>query len=245
MSTILSYKIHTVTPYINWIYFFHAWGFQPRYAAIANIHGCDACRAMWLASFPVEERNKASEAMQLFKEANRMLDVLDRDYEVRTIFKLCKANSDGDNLVIEKAENQFMVFPLLRQQTPKKDGSPFLCLSDFIRPLSSGIPDTLGAFASSIDADMEGLYEQDPYKHLLVQTLSDRLAEAATEKNARVCEKRSVGIRERRKFRHGGLISREISRHPSCRRLSFFAGSVRQLPAGRTAGHETDRHFTD
>ena len=182
MSTVLSYKIHTVTPYINWIYFFHAWGFQPRYAAIANIHGCDACRAMWLASFPVEERNKASEAMQLFKEANRMLDVLDRDYEVRTIFKLCKANSDGDNLVIEKAENQFMVFPLLRQQTPKKDGSPFLCLSDFIRPLSSGIPDTLGAFASSIDADMEGLYEQDPYKHLLVQTLSDRLAEAATEK---------------------------------------------------------------
>lgn len=116
---------------------FHAWGFQPRYAAITNIHGCDACRAMWLASFPVEERNKASEAMQLFKEANRMLDVLDRDYEVRTIFKLCKANSDGDNLVIEKAENQFMVFPLLRQQTPKKDGSPFLCLSDFIRPLSS------------------------------------------------------------------------------------------------------------
>ena len=91
-----------------------------------------------------------------------MLDVLDRDYEVRTIFKLCKANSDGDNLVIEKAENQFMVFPLLRQQTPKKDGSPFLCLSDFIRPLSSGIPDTLGAFASSIDADMEGLIRIAP-----------------------------------------------------------------------------------
>ena len=62
MSTVLSYKIHTVTPYINWIYFFHAWGFQPRYAAITNIHGCDACRAMWLASFPVEERNKASDA---------------------------------------------------------------------------------------------------------------------------------------------------------------------------------------
>lgn len=52
--------------------------------------------------FPEEDRNKASEAMQLFKEANRMLDLLDKDYEVRTIFKLCKANSDGDNLVIEK-----------------------------------------------------------------------------------------------------------------------------------------------
>ena len=40
---ILSYKIHNVAPYINWIYFFHAWGFQPRFAAIANIHGCDVC----------------------------------------------------------------------------------------------------------------------------------------------------------------------------------------------------------
>ncbi len=130
---ILSYKIHNVAPYINWIYFFHAWGFQPRFAAIANIHGCDVCRASWLTTFPEEDRNKASEAMQLFKEANRMLDLLDKDYEVRTIFKLCKANSDGDNLVIEKETGQFLVFPLLRQQTPKRDGSPFLCLSDFIR----------------------------------------------------------------------------------------------------------------
>ena len=72
--TVLSYKIHTVAPYINWIYFFHAWGFQPRFAAITNIHGCDACRAVWLTTFPDEERNKASEALQLFKEANRMLD---------------------------------------------------------------------------------------------------------------------------------------------------------------------------
>jgi len=29
---------------------------------------------------------------------------------------------------------------------------------------------------------MEGLFEKDPYKHIIVQALSDRLAEAATEK---------------------------------------------------------------
>ena len=190
---ILSYKIHNVAPYINWIYFFHAWGFQPRFAAIANIHGCDVCRASWLTTSPEEDRSKASEVMQLFKAANRMLDSLDKDYEVKTIFKLCKANSDGDNLVIEKGTNQSIIFPLLRQQTPKRDGSPFLCLSDFIRPLSSGIPDTIGAFASSIDADMEGLYQQDPYKHLLVQTLSDRLAEAATEKMHEYVRKEAWG----------------------------------------------------
>ena len=176
-----SFAIHDLTPYINWIYFFHAWGFQPRYAAIANIHGCDSCRAIWLTTFPEEERSKASEAMQLYKEANRMLNELDRDFEVKTIFKLCPANADGDNLIIDG-----ITFPLLRQQVKKKENQPFLCLSDFVRPLSSGITDVVGAFASSIDADMEGLYEKDPYKHLLVQTLSDRLAEAATEKMQRM-----------------------------------------------------------
>lgn len=176
-QTILSFSVHEVAPYISWVYFFHAWGFQPRFAAIANIHGCDSCRASWLTGFPEEERPKAAEAMQLFKEANRMLNLLDRDFKVHTLFRLCDANADGDNLILDG-----ITFPLLRQQAKKREGGPFLCLSDFVRPLSTGITDTVGAFASSIDADMQELYEQDPYKHLLVQTLSDRLAEAATEK---------------------------------------------------------------
>lgn len=157
--------------------FFHAWGFQPKFAAIANIHGCDSCRAMWLAAFPQEERSKAAEAMQLFKEAGRVLNRLDEKISVQCIYRLCSANAEGDNLIIEDT-----VFPLLRQQTPHPDGSPFLCLSDFIRPLSSGVPDTIGLFASSVSAENEGCYKDDPYKHLLVQTLTDRLAEAATEK---------------------------------------------------------------
>lgn len=185
---ILSYPVHDVSPYINWIYFFHAWGFQPRFAAIADIHGCDACRATWLAAFPEEERAKAAEAMQLFKEANRMLNQLDEDITIRCIFRLCRANADGDNLLIEGT-----VFPLLRQQTPHPDGSPFLCLSDFIRPLSSGIPDTIGLFASSISGETEGYYKDDPYKHLLVQTLTDRLAEAATEKMHEYVRKEAWG----------------------------------------------------
>lgn len=73
-------------------------------------------------------------------------------------------------------------FPLLRQQIPHPDGSPFLCLSDFVRPLASGTPDTVGIFAASCDGEVELLYEEDPYKRMLVQTLADRLAEAATEK---------------------------------------------------------------
>lgn len=175
--TILCYPVHEVASYINWVYFFHAWGFQPRFATIADIHDCPACQASWLGTFKEEERTKATEAMLLFKEANKMLDRLDGEMSIRCIFRLCRANSDGDNLIIEDT-----FFPLLRQQMPHPDGSPFLCLSDFVRPLSSGIADTVGLFASSINAEVENLYKDDPYKHLLVQTLSDRLAEAATEK---------------------------------------------------------------
>ena len=63
-------------------------------------------------------------------------------------------------------------FPLLRQQTPQPDGGPFLCLSDFVRPLSSGTPDIVGLFASTISEEAEETYKNDPYKHLRVQTLN-------------------------------------------------------------------------
>lgn len=175
---IVDYKIHEVSEYINWIYFFHAWGFQPKFSAIADIHGCDSCRAMWLASFPEEDRPKASEAMQLFKEASRMLNELDGGFQTHGVVRLMEANSDKDDLLLDGKR-----FPLLRQQAAKlKDDDPFLCLSDFVRPLSSGIADKVGAFATTVDAEMEHLYVGDDYKRMLVQTLSDRLAEATAEK---------------------------------------------------------------
>ena len=175
--TTITYEIHDLTDYVNWIYFFFAWGFQPRFATIADIHGCDACRAGWLASFPEEERGKAAEAMQLHKEALRMLNYLDGKYKVYGIYRLMNANSDGDNLILEGTR-----FPLLRQQTRVRPEDPFLCLSDFVRPLSSGITDTVGGFATTVDAAMEELFTDDDYKHMLVKILSERLAEAAAEK---------------------------------------------------------------
>lgn len=189
---ILTYSIREAAPYINWIYFFHAWGFQRKFSAIAGIHGCDGCRASWLTAFPEEERPKASEATQLFKEANRMLNLLDGDYKVRTVYRFFDANSDGDNIIINGS-----VFPLLRQQNRKQPDDPFLCLSDFVRPLSSEIKDTVGAFATSVDGKIELLYENDPYKRLLAQTLADRLAEAATEMTYQKLqkEKQFEGIR--------------------------------------------------
>lgn len=175
--TVKEYDIHELADYINWIYFFHAWGFQPKYSSIADIHGCDGCRAMWLVSFKEDERPKASEAMQLHKEAQRMLNSLDGRFKVYAMYRLMDANSDGDNLIMEGTR-----FPLLRQQSRVKDSDQFLCLSDFVRPASSGVTDTVGCFATTIDPEMEKEFEDDDYKHMLCKTLAERLAEAAAEK---------------------------------------------------------------
>ncbi len=175
--TPVTYRIHELTDYINWIYFFHAWGFQPRFAAIADIHGCDSCRAGWLASFPTEDIPKAAEAMQLHKEAMRLLRAANKSYHVYAVYRLMDANSDGDNLILDGT-----VFPLLRQQTRTRPDDPYLCLSDFVRPASSGIKDTVGGFATTVDVRMEEAYPDDEYKRLLTKTLCERLAEAAAEK---------------------------------------------------------------
>ena len=175
--TVVSYQIHELTDYINWIYFFHAWGFSPKFSAIADIHGCESCRSMWIASFSENERAKATEAMKLYKEAIQLLYQLDGVYKIHAIYKLMDANAEGDNLLLDGKS-----IPLLRQQTHSSSNQPCLCLSDFVRPLQYGITDTVGAFATTVDAEMEGLYETDDYKRMLVKTLCERLAEAAAER---------------------------------------------------------------
>lgn len=171
------YQVRDVAPYINWIYFFHAWGFEPRYAEVANLHDCEACRRSWQASFASEvERNKAEEAAKLFLEARRMLRELDGRMRVQTAFRLCVANSDGNDLLLDDVR-----LPLLRQQASTSPDGICLCLSDFVRPLDAGVPDKVGVFAASVDDLTEVSSANDDYHLLLIQTLSDRLVEAGVE----------------------------------------------------------------
>ena len=212
MTQTLTYALHDVAPYINWIYFFHAWGFPARFASISDIHGCDACRAGWLAGFPEDERARAAEAMQLFKDARRMLVQLDEDFRTHARFGLYTANAEGDDLLFTDPESpaRQLRLPLLRQQHPSRNNAPCLCLSDFVRPKEQGIPDTAGIFATSVDAEMEHLYENgafaDDFKHLLAQTLADRLAEATAEKMHLEVRTRYWGYAQQENFPVAGLL---------------------------------------
>ena len=163
-------------PYIDWTYFFHAWGFEPRYASIARADSPES----WLAAIPPRQQAKAAEALRLYHDAGLLLDQLAAcpTARVESIYRLCTAYSDGDDLLLDGVR-----LPLLRQQTSRgTTEAPSLCLSDFVRPLSQGIPDVVGVFATAAHMpETDTGTADDPYRHLLVQTLADRLAEAATE----------------------------------------------------------------
>ena len=120
---------------------------------------------------------KAKDAqLELRSEAEKLLSDMEGRYHTRAVFALCEANSEGDDIII----NGIRV-PMLRQQKVIP-GKPNLCLADFIRPASSGIKDTIGLFATSVDAAFTSNNEEDPYQRMLSQTLADRLAEATAEK---------------------------------------------------------------
>lgn len=184
MKKDLSYHIHNVIPYINWVYFFHALGFPPFCAQIAEIHACPACRRGWLQNLPDADQPKAEAAIPLFDDAIRCLNDLDSSHHAYVRFALLKAVSrDEDIIVTTEDEGKKVVLPFLRQQqTPQKE-APNLCLSDFIRPEGSGQSDTIGLFAATIKENKPTVCRSDdPYRNMLIQTLCDRLAEAATEK---------------------------------------------------------------
>ena len=133
-----------------------------------------------------------------------MLNKLDANFKVFAIYRLMEANADGDDLLLEGKR-----FPLLRQQTRIKPEDPFLCLSDFVRPVEGGIKDTVGAFATTIDPNMELLFKEDDYKLMLVKTLAERLAEAAAEKVHEDIRKKIWGYAPDEKLTKRELLNEE------------------------------------
>lgn len=177
----LRYRISDIIDYINWLYFFHAWGLPVKFASIVKIHACDACRASWIASFPLAEQEKAREAARLFTDAQHQLSRLTPYTTIHAKVELFDANAQDDDIVIyinKEDKNQRFILPMLRQQHPDADGF-CLCLADFLRPIQQGMKDRMGVFATSVRCTQ---LTGDDYSSLLIQTLCDRLAEAAAER---------------------------------------------------------------
>ena len=128
----------------------------------------------WVYFFFAWQVKEESEKQRLRSEAEVLLKELNGRYHVYGLFDLFEANADGDDIIVNGKR-----LPLLRQQqgTP-----PYLCLSDFVSPLSRGESDKIGLFATSVDMGLETDFDADPYQKMMVQLLADRLAEAAAER---------------------------------------------------------------
>lgn len=185
MKKHLTYTVRDVAPYINWIYFFHAWGMEPRFATVADIHDCPSCQASWVVSFPEEERPKAQEAVTLYTEATALLREWADKPICHALFLLAEAYSDGDDIMIEGKR-----FPFLRQQHAGRSGYT-LCLSDFIAPRrelpigTDNVANRIGVFAASFKVRASEHESSSPFPlpfSLITSTLADRLAEATAEK---------------------------------------------------------------
>lgn len=172
---------------INWRAFFAAWKLDASIAGVTEIEGCDHCRAQWLASRPADKRAAAAEGMQLWKEARRALDYLQRrGAAIKARVILCPAGSVGDDILYEW-EGARHTLPTLRQQMIDSD-KPRVALADFVAPAGADgtLKDHIGLFAVTTGAVVQEVVDRrksigDEYGALLYQSVADRLVEAATE----------------------------------------------------------------
>jgi cobalamin-dependent methionine synthase I len=154
----LTYSISELIPYINWVYYYHAWQVKE--------HG---------------------EQQRLHSEALHWLCQQEDRYHAYALFELFFAHSECDDIVVygdgSLVSGECRI-PCLRQQQGEP---PYLCLADFIAPRNvthhlSPLNSKLGVFATSVDRGMETDFSDDPYCKMTAQLLADRLAEAAAER---------------------------------------------------------------
>ncbi|XP_072312800.1 methionine synthase [Eucyclogobius newberryi] len=177
------YDLKSLLDYIDWKPFFDVWQLRGKYPN---------------RGYPkiFKDKTVGSEALRLFKDAQKMLhQMIDSStLKGRGLVGFWQAQSRGDDICLYREDVQVSgdteptaVFHGLRQQAEKDPSNPepYLCLSDFIAPLDSGVKDYLGLFAVAVFG-AEELSQQfqdkgDDYSSIMVKALADRLAEAFAE----------------------------------------------------------------
>ncbi len=168
------YPLAELREYIDWTPFFQVWELAGRYPRI------------------LDDDTVGEQARKLFADAQAMLDRIIGEglITAHAVFGLFPANAVGDDIEVYEDEQRDRVIAVLhhlRQQSAKPPGRPNTCLSDFVAPRESGIPDYVGGFAVTAGLGVTELAtaferEHDDYNSILVKALADRLAEAFAER---------------------------------------------------------------
>lgn len=156
MRRTLAYSIDKIEPYINWDYFYHAWG-------IAGKSGA------------------AQDRTRLHREAVETLHGMYGRYQARVTYYVKRAMSSGDDIMLGVGSD-YLRLPMLRQQHPDPSDGLFHSLADYVLPQYQRGTDRIGVFAATVDEAMVSDAGEDMYRRMMAQTLADRLVEAAAEK---------------------------------------------------------------
>jgi 5-methyltetrahydrofolate--homocysteine methyltransferase len=167
-------EIRELVQYIDWQFFFTAWELRGKFPEI------------------LDHPEYGESARGLYKDARRLLDEIShkRLLSARGVYGFWPANSDGDDILVYSDETrgrELLRFNMLRQQQAKDEpGKPHLSLADYIAPVSTGLPDYVGAFAVTAGVGADELAHRferqlDDYDAIIVKALADRLAEAFAE----------------------------------------------------------------
>jgi len=168
------YSLAELAEYIDWTPFFQTWELTGRFPAI------------------LDDPKVGEVARSLYDDARKMLDriISENWFKARATIGFWPANAEGDDIVLysdEARTKPLTTMHTLRQQLEKREGRPNVALSDFIAPLSSGVPDYLGMFVVTAGIGEDVIADRfknanDDYSSILVKALADRLAEAFAER---------------------------------------------------------------
>lgn len=175
LKTFDNYDLEELIERIDWTPFFMSWQLAGKYPKILN------------------DEVVGEAARNLFADAQAMLRKLvdEKRVQARGVIGLWPANSvDDDVIEVYADESRSEVIEQLhhiRQQTTKGRDGICYSLADFIAPKESGKADWIGGFAVTTGHGVDELtkaYEAagDDYNAILVQALTDRLAEAFAER---------------------------------------------------------------
>ncbi len=168
------YDLAELREYIDWQPFFNAWEMKGRFPDILN--------------------NPASgeTARKLYEDAQTMLDTMVKEKWVTAngVIGFFPANAVGDDIEVYTDDSRSEVLTTLhnlRQQGEHREGIPNRSLGDFVAPRETALPDHVGAFAVTAGLGGQDRIQQfkddlDDYSAILLESLSDRLAEAFAER---------------------------------------------------------------
>ena len=157
------FDVADAEPFIDWNFFFPAWGLKGRYPEI------------------LDHPERGAEARKVFDDAQALLARI-RDERLLTlqgVVGIFPARAEGDDIWVTDAKGREKRLPMLRNQTR---GEENLSLADYIAPKD----DWIGCFAVTAGIGLKELTEKfraegDDYSAIMAKLLADRLTEAFAE----------------------------------------------------------------